>query len=153
MAVNYQALKKEIALPAYVGLSDDEIVAALNAQITGPAIAIPLGTLAGVIEMTGIYERLEATTASLTASDALKAVCRKVLRLVSGVSPIAELDMADPASAAAVGSILDALVAGSVITADERVAILALGETTTTRARQVFGAPVSVDDLVAARAA
>lgn len=149
---DYQALGVEVNQPEYLGLTNLEIAQALNTPMAGQAIPIPLGALAGYVEMAGIMERAEVAAADPNAGAQVKAICRKIIRFASNSTPISVIDMTDATSAATIDTMLAALVAAGIITDVEKAGILALGRQQTTLAIEIFGVPVTETDVAAVRA-
>jgi hypothetical protein len=148
--MDYAALRAEIAQPAYAGLSDAEIAAALNAEIdavrnvaTSDARALLLATGEwGAITLLARQEPsesvpAEAIAAAITAIDTLKLT--EVLETTK--TPYWQ----------AVQAMVAGLQAAGVLSEATGTALLGLRETTTTRAAQLGLGQVSPGDIQTAR--
>lgn len=143
--MNYQLLFAEISRGAYAGMTDAEIVAALNA-VTVTRRRVPIAELQARAMETGVYTALRAAVASAQVPDDLKAVCQTVLDLAQ--ARFADVDMDNAASVQMFGVIQQA----GIITPQQAAAIDALANVAGPSWSQAhLGAGVTETDLVSAR--
>jgi len=142
----YQTLANEIALPTYAGMSDDEIVDALNAVSASTRRAVPLPALMATAALNGSYAAVKAATESEAAPAQVRGVCASVLVLLSGV--FHEINLDDPRVQASLG----ALVQAGVISQQQASEIDALADVPgRSRAQQLGLEPVTEQDILDAR--
>ena len=113
----------------YAGMTDHQVADSLNAADRVRYRDVPLGELAGLVELRNIYEKLVAAPADLTAA--------KLLRLVSGETAISVIEYSLPQVRATLDAQLSALAVASIITGDDLAAIAALGQETVSRAEEL----------------
>lgn len=143
--MNYNLLYTEISRDAYAGMSDAEIVTALNAETTARR-RVPISELQARAMETGVYTALRAAVASTQVPDDLRAVCQTVLDLAQ--ARFADVDLDNAASVQMFGAIQQA----GIMTAQQAAAIDALADAgTTSRALELGLGAVTVDDLALAR--
>lgn len=104
--MNYQTLANEIALPTYAGMSDAEIMDALNTPGASTRRAVPLAALLATAALNGSYAAVKATEANDNAPAAVRGVCASVLVLLSGV--FQEINLDDPRVQASLGALAQA---------------------------------------------
>ena len=145
--MNYQTLAAEIALPAYVGMSDADVADALNRLSTATRQKVAIERLQETAFSNGSYTALDVAVNSAQTPDALRSVARTVLALVNARFDAVDLDSA--ASQQAMG----ALVQAGVLTAAQMTEIDALADVPGTARWQTMGlaAAVTVEDIQAAR--
>ncbi|MBK9003479.1 MAG: hypothetical protein IPM41_06340 [Sphingomonadales bacterium] len=144
--MDYQTLANEIALPAYAGMSDGEIVDALNAVSAATRRAVPLAALLATAALNGSYAAVKAAAESEAAPAQVRGVCASVLVLLSGV--FQEVDLDDARVHASLGTLAQA----GVLTAAQMGEIDALADVPGTARWQTLGlaAAVTVEDVQAA---
>lgn len=143
--MNYQLLFAEISRGAYAGMTDAEIVAALNA-VTVTRRRVPIAELQARAMETGVYTALRAAVASAQVPDDLKAVCQTVLDLAQ--ARFADVDMDNAASVQMFGAIQQA----GIITVQQAAAIDALANVVTpSRATALGLGAIAEADIQAAR--
>ena len=118
--MDYQMLANEIALPTYAGMSDDEIVDALNAVSATTRRRVPIAELQALAMESGVYTALRVVVGNEQAPAELRAVAQTVLDLAN--ARFADVDM-DNASAV---QMFGALQQAGVITAQQAAMIDAL---------------------------
>jgi hypothetical protein len=166
MAVNLAALKVEIALPAYNGMSDAVIAAAINAAtVPGFNSVSPVdaknalmftasndwGWLQGVAA--GYVTSANASggggvAVATTTPWATRRAAATIYDLFRGEAAIPM----NSARAALVSSALGALVTANVITAAGRTAVEAIPQTNTPKWRQFSDRELDYNDIAQARA-
>jgi len=120
----------------YSGMSDQECANSLNAQTRSKTVAISSAELlawsgAGATEtIKSRYERIEDAAAD-HVSLAVKGACKAAIKLIERDSTMLDLSLADREA------MVDALVAGSVLTADEKAELVALGTESISRAQEL----------------
>lgn len=151
--MNYAALAAEIAKPAYEGLGDAEMLAALNAKTVAVAVPVLAGDVRRLLMVAGRWPRIAAIARGLIpAADDNQALA--AVALVEALAAIESFDLEVPAYAAAVDAQLDAAVATGLIEAGHKAAILALGQAQKSWVLETHGiVALSVYDLDKARAA
>lgn len=143
--MDYAALKTEIALPAYDGLSDADIAAALNEQTVAGVRDVPTADARGLLLGTGEWGALvllarsttapqEAVAAAITAED--------TLRLTE------TLEVTKPAYWQAVQVLTSALVTAGVLSSGTRDALLAMRDVSV----PIWPVVLTEHDVAAARA-
>ena len=139
-------LATEIQQPAYAGMSNDEIVDALNAVSASTRRAVPLSALLATAALNGSYAAVKAAAESEAAPAQVRGVCASVLVLLSGV--FQEVDLDD----ARVHACLGTLAQAGVLTAAQMGEIDALADVPGTARWQTLGlaAAVTVEDVQAA---
>lgn len=144
--MNYQTLAAEIALPAYVGMSNDEIAAALNTPGASTRRAVPLAALLATAALNGSYAAVKATEANDNAPAAVRGVCASVLVLLRGV--FQEINLDDPRVQASLGALRQA----GVISQTQAAEIDALADVPgRSRAQEIGLGTVTVEDILDAR--
>jgi len=142
----YDVLAGEISQPQYAGMTDAEIVAALNAVSAATRRAVPLAALLATAALNGAYASVKATAESAEVPAAVRGVCASVLVLLSGV--FQEINLDDPRVQVALGALAQAGVLGMAQMAE----IDALADVPGTARWQTLGlaAAVTVEDVQAA---
>lgn len=147
--MDYKILKSEIALPAYVGMSDAQIVTALNNSVIAAFRDVdPLDWYDTLIN-SGEWGRIEhwaqfylrtnptGTVLAPSAQDVSIGKMVTFFRAVTGQRPIrASVE----ATRTTYSGILNNLVTANFIIAGTRTALIAFAQTTISRAQQ-FGLP------------
>jgi hypothetical protein len=146
--MDYATLKSEIALPAYAGMTDAEISAALNAPIACTQ-DVPARSVRAVLMARGKWP-LVLIASEATTKDATWAAARL---LYDFVGEGGTFDTSNGAMLAALTGQMQTLVAGSVLVDADKAAVLALTEGTTTRAAQLGLGSVNAGDIQTARIA
>ena len=118
--MNYSSLADEISLPQYSGMSDGEIVAALNTPGASTRRRVPIAELQTRAMESGVYTALRVVVGNEQAPAELRAVAQTVLDLAN--ARFADVDM-DNASAV---QMFGALQQAGVITAQQAAMIDAL---------------------------
>lgn len=118
--MDYQTLANEIALPTYAGMSDAEIMDALNALTAPTRRRVPIADLQARAMETGVYTALRVVVGNVQAPAELRAVAQTVLDLAN--ARFADVDM-DNASAVQMFGVLQQ---AGVITVQQARAIDAL---------------------------
>jgi hypothetical protein len=141
--VDYGGLKTEIAKPAYSGMSDDQIVAQLNAPIAGPGVGTPISAILAYLRQNNLWLSIKANAASTAPNvGALAAVD------LFNDPHTASINLTSPAAQA----LLADLVTGGLLTQAQANALTALSQTTTSLAANYgFANGVTVAELAAAR--
>lgn len=143
--MNYQTLYTEIVLPQYAGMTDAEIVAALNAAGAGRQRVLIASLQAAALE-SGVYTALRTAVADSRTPAEVKALCQTVLDLANARFDTVDLD--NPASVQMFG----ALQQVGVITAQQAAAIDALADVVIASwARANLGVDVTAQDIATAR--
>lgn len=141
--MDYQLLFNEIGQPQYAGMTDVEIVAALNAQ-TPVRRHVPARDLIATAVLNGVYAAIDAGSDSENVQ--MRGLCRSVLAILHLPDQTVNLD--DPR----VAQMFGALRQVGVITAQQAAAIDALATTGyTSRARALGLGAVTVEDIERSR--
>lgn len=140
-------LAAELQQPQYAGMTDAEIMAALNEVGAVTRRAVPLASLLAATALNGAYAAVKATAESEAAPAQVRGVCASVLVLMSGVFQKINLD--DPRVQASLG----ALAQSGVLTQAQMAEIDALADMPgRSRAQELGLEPVTEQDLQDARA-
>jgi len=131
--MNYTILSFEIAQPAYAGMTDAEIVAALNAPGAARRRRVPIAELQALAMESGVYTALRVVVGNAQAPAELRAVAQTVLDLAN--ARFADVDM-DNASAV---QMFGALQQAGVMTPQQAAAIDALATVPGVSRAQVLG--------------
>jgi len=150
--MTYAALKAEIALPAYEGLSDAEIVAALNAETIDAWRDLSTGEVAGFALLNLAWTGIKALAANAEAPSEARAVADAALTLLTNPA-IQTVQLSDETKRTTFIAMLDALVSAGAITSDHKAGLLAMAQSKTSRAALLGMAGLTVGDLESARAA
>ncbi|MCG3146099.1 MAG: hypothetical protein HONDAALG_03952 [Gammaproteobacteria bacterium] len=139
-------LATEIQQPAYAGMSDGEIAAALNAVSASTRRAVPLAALLATAALNGSYAAVKAAAESEAAPAQVRGVCASVLVLLSGV--FQEVNLDDPR----VQTNWGALTQAGVLTQVQASEIDALADVPgRSRAQEIGLGTVTVEDILDAR--
>ncbi len=145
------ALKAELtADPAsigYVGQSD----AAVVSLMTSNTRAMPIQSV-DVRRYLLVSDRWPEIVRVARFGDANADKTRAAIRITEALDGLSEFDMTVPAYVAAITGGLDALVSASLISADDKAAVLALGDGKRSRCDEMAWPAVSAADVAAARA-
>jgi len=140
---DYNALKVALADPSLAGFTDAQAADALNQP--GPAVQGPV-PLSQVLIWAGANNVLPSLNAAAQTASAVQGVAQAALLLLQGSADMLDTGNAD------VQRMLAGLVQAGVITSAAQASLLALGQTPgASRAVQVFGYPVSDNDVAHAR--
>ena len=139
-------LATEIQQPQYSGMSDGEIVDALNAVSASTRRAVPLAALLATAALNGAYAAVKVTAESEAAPAQVRGVCASVLVLLSGV--FQEVNLDDPR----VQTNWGALTQAGVLTQVQASEIDALADVPgRSRAQEIGLGTVTVEDILDAR--
>ncbi|MFI5020754.1 MAG: hypothetical protein ACHQRJ_03735 [Alphaproteobacteria bacterium] len=133
-----------------------EKLAALNTmKVAGPAVDVPVGQVVYYLALRGKFSIMQDYASGKIAGSSAEArtAARELLTLLT-TPGIAALRLSDPITADAIDAFLAVLVAdgASGVTAADRTALLAFGQTTLTWWRaNGYGGPMTERDLCAAR--
>lgn len=148
--MDYQALNTEIGLPAYVGMSDEQIVTALNASTIAVTNDIQINDLEGLLLLQKLLPELEDY--ALTGADAAGISAAKALTgLVSSTRLTIVQTSVPQVMTVFTGFVGDLLDAGQ-LTQDQHDEVLGLAVGTISRAQQLLGHSVTVGNIQTARA-
>ncbi len=142
-----EILAAELQQPQYAGMTDAEIMAALNEVGAVTRRAVPLASLLATAALNGSYAAVKAAAESEAAPAQVRGVCASVLVLLSGV--FQEINLDDPRVQASLG----ALAQSGVLTQAQMAEIDALADVPgRSRAQELGLEPVTEQDLQDARA-
>lgn len=144
--MNYQLLYSEISQPQYIGMTDAEIAAALNAPGASTRRRVPIAELQARAMESGVYTALRVVVGNAQAPAELRAVAQTVLDLAN--ARFADVDM-DNASAV---QMFGALQQAGVLTQQQAAQIDALATVPGVSRAAALGlaAAVTVEDIQAA---
>ena len=139
-------LANEIQQPAYAGMSDAEIAAALNAVSATTRRAVSLSALLETAALNGSYAAVKAAAESEASPAQVRGVCASVLVLMSGV--FREINLDDARVQASLGTLTQA----GVLSDAQMAEIDALADVPGVARWQILGlaAAVTVEDVQAA---
>lgn len=154
--MDYAVLKAEIALPAYVGKTDAEIVAALNASTIAVDADVDPADIWEVLTEVGAWGKIElhsrrAPLGTLGDMTGDNITVGALIELVRAVDQQRMLRWTRPAVQQQWAARFDALRVAGFLTAPQRLRILNLGRGTTSRARQLGLPDVTGEDIKTAR--
>lgn len=141
-----EILAAELQQPQYAGMTDAEIMAALNAVSASTRRAVPLAALLATAALNGAYAAVKAAAESEAAPAQVRGVCASVLVLLSGV--FQEVNLDDPR----VQTNWGALTQAGVLTQVQASEIDALADVPgRSRAQEIGLGTVTVEDILDAR--
>ena len=139
-------LANEIQQPAYAGMSDAEIAAALNAVSATTRRAVSLSALLETAALNGSYAAVKAAAESEASPAQVRGVCASVLVLMSGV--FQEINLDDARVQASLGTLTQA----GVLSDAQMAEIDALADVPgRSRAQELGLATVTEQDILDAR--
>lgn len=155
-SAGYLTLKTEIALPAYVGKTDAEIVTTLNASTIPVDVDPDPVDIWEVLTEVGAWGKIElhsrrAPLGTLGDMAGDNATVGALIELVRAVDQQRLLRWTRPAVQQQWASRLDALRVAGFVTAPQRLRILNLGRGTISRATQLGLPVVTAEDIKTAR--
>jgi hypothetical protein len=133
---NYAALKAQIALPQYAGMTTDQLEAALQSPVSVP-VDVPVGSVEGYLRTNMLLGGMQRFVASppTGAPAALVEGLTELLGLI--LSPHVEtVQMTNPAVSTAVAAVLGGAVAAGLMSAQNETDLLAMGSVSLTAAEQ-----------------
>jgi len=133
-------LSDELALPAYSGTTAEEAANLLNAKTIATLQSITTHDIEAYLVVIDKY---------LAIIDSTDVAAR---RAVLALSKFDSFDVANPAYLSALTIILDGLVTAALISTDDKTAILALGDTMTSRVQELKLGYVRIGHVIQARA-
>ena len=139
--MNYQILKTEIALPDYIGMTDQEIADSLNAATVSTFKKVEYSDVASYLMLVEKYLPIAESTLNSAKSFML------------AMNTFETFNLNKPGVETAVVNLLDALIVDSLLTTSDKAAILSLADTDNiSRAAQLGLGRVKVGAVEAARA-
>jgi len=112
----------------YASMTDQQVADDLNAEQRTVYVDVSVSTLAGTVEMEGIYEKLQGASTDEAA---------KLLRIASNQSPITALVYGNPTRRTQIDGMLDQLVSDDVITSDDAGKLRQLGNKQISRSQEL----------------
>lgn len=149
--MNYSALHAEIALPAYADMSDTEIAAALNAETVQEIRDVPTSEARGLLLATGEWGALVLLARSQPSESVPAELIAAAITAEDTLRLTETIEVSDSVNWGAVQAMLGALTSAGVISVGTRDALLALRDTTTSRAAQIGLGLVRPGDIATAR--
>ena len=144
---NYAGLKAEIAKPAYAGMTDAQIEAALTAPMT-VAVDVPTGAVEGFFRsrlLMGGLQRFVANPPQGAPAELVEGIS-EFLGMV--LSPhVSAVQMSDPSINATVTTVINAAAASGLLTTQQAADLLALGVRQTTLAETLGFTPGEIHDM------
>lgn len=141
-----EILAAELQQPQYAGMTDAEIMAALNEVGAVTRRAVPLASLLATAALNGSYAAVKAAAESEAAPAQVRGVCTSTLVLLSGV--FQEINLDDPR----VQTNWGALTQAGVLTQVQASEIDALADVPgRSRAQEIGLGTVTVEDILDAR--
>ena len=151
--MDYAALKAEIALPAYKGMSDAEIADALNAETIDAVRKVPTWEARSLLLGTGEWGAIKLLSRQAPAMGAPEAQAVAVaITTIDTMTDASVLDADDPEAFAAMQAMVGVLQAAQVLTPPTAAKLLALRDVKVSRAQQLGLGHVSPGHLDTARA-
>lgn len=143
--MNYAVLRAELTLPAYAGMTDAAAADALNAPIA-ITVAIPTKSIRRHLSMVG---KLGAIQLAARGTDATAALAQNFLSVIEP-GAFNDLDAMDPAVAAAINGMGEAMIQAGLFAQSDLDAIWAFADGVTSRAGQLGWPTVSQHDVAKA---
>ena len=137
--MDYATLKSEIAKPAYSGMDEPALAAALNAKSVPARVPVPTIAIRRYLHVVRKWARIEAiATGVLAAPDEATAIA--AVEMFAALRDFPDgFDLAVPAYYDAIAASLADCVAAQLIAAADRTAILGFGDGQISRAEQLWG--------------
>jgi len=149
----YAALKTEIAKADYSGMTDEQIIAAVNAKTTPVANPISGQTVKQYMIRRGILGAASIYSDNTTNAAELRAACRAVVDSLLH-DAFAEFDLGDTVAKSDIDGFCAALISAGCMTADQQTELYSMQNVPTSWFSINVGIPsVSQPDLDLARAA
>jgi hypothetical protein len=150
--MNYAALQAEIVLPAYAGMDDDAIAAALNAETVETVRDVPTVDARELLLATGEWGALVLLARSTPASVAQAPVIAAAITAVETLRETTTLEVTKPANWTAMQTLVGTMQQAGVMSEGTGAALLALRDIHISRAAEIgWTAGVSAADVAAAR--
>lgn len=152
--MNYSAIKAELALPSYAGMTDQQAADALNAQNIAIKVDVPSSVVRGTLYATGAWRKIVSLSLDGKSGDAVHdAALVAAKQLIEFCATDDPFGTSAPAILSEVTTDLAALVTATTITPDDQTAVLALTDSKISRADQLnLGEPVLAEHVAKARA-
>lgn len=143
--MDYVALKNELALPAYAGMTDLEAAVAINAK--SRPLPVPSIDVKRYLHVVGKWAGVKQAALHGTGASQLAAIS-----LVDALADIGTFDLQNATYLAAITARLDELVTAGLITSENKTAVLELGNNRRSRAEELgWFVGVGVGDISNAR--
>ena len=153
--MDYAALKAEIELPAYAGMSDDDIAAALNAATVPVETSVSTKAIRRYMMLTGAWAKIALVSEGVNLGAGTPTIPHRVAAItaLAAVGPGAfdDFDLQDSNVRAPMAAMLHALVEIGAISQSDKNAVLDLRKTTVSRASQIGWPSVGANDVAHAR--
>ncbi len=122
--MNYQALRDELALPAYEGLTDQQAANLLNAKTVSQTQPISSAELLAWSGAGGRFQRIADAADNTALPGEVRSLAHVARELIRRDGTSLDLSLPDRVG------LLDGLVAASILTADDKTSLeeLAVGE-------------------------
>lgn len=117
----------------YADMSDAEALASLTTDDRSVFRDVPISSIAGMIEMLGVVPALRA----VDDASPVHPVADQLMRFVAGQSPMVAVQYSDPDIRQRVDAGVHGLADAGVITTDQAAQIVALGQRTVSRAKEL----------------
>lgn len=143
---NLVALKDEVVLPAYDGMTEPEIADALNERTLSANRDVPVIEARKIVAPTGEWTEIELLSETRPATSVAKAAMT-FMRITDD-----RMAIIPAATKAAVDSMLSGLVTATVLSAPSKAALMALFDTQVSRGEQLFGQGTHIDSGDVSRA-
>lgn len=148
----YAPLKVELGAAGYVGMSDADIAAAINAKTVAGRAPIPGDAVQAFFMRRAIIGKCRVLSMTESADMALRVFCANICDSFAN-NTFAAFDLDDTAAKADCDTFTDALVTAEIMTAAQRDELYALADTVTPWTMANMGLPnISEYDVAAARA-
>lgn len=152
--MDYAALKTEIAKPEYAGMTDAEIAEAINGKVVAVKVDVPSDTVRGTLYARGAWRQIVSLSLDAKNSDPVHdAALVAAVQLVDFCRAGGVFSTSNGAILAQTAADLDALEAGDIITADDKMAVLALADASVPLWKSFGVRPLDFNDIAIARSA
>ncbi|MFC0384319.1 hypothetical protein [Muricoccus vinaceus] len=145
--MDYDLLRAELASPAYDGLSDQAVADALNARTIPVAVDVPTSDARGLLLGTGEWGALCILAERQTSDPTEMMIRAAAITARDSMLHTTTLETSRPLYLGAVTQMLGALVMAQAISADSHAALLAMTQSSRSRAEEL-GLPVVTDQDV-----
>lgn len=144
--MDYAALRAEIALSKYGGMTDAQIATAVTAETVTTAQDVAISAVGGYMLARGIIAKADAWAAANPADTSGVLVAIRSLEGLMASPHLTVVEMSNPDIAAAVQQMIGGMAAAGIMTSAQQTEILAMAQINTTRAAQL-GLDTDIHDI------
>lgn len=148
---DYPALKAEIALPVYAGMTDAEIAVSLNAPTISYMQDVICSDARAILFATGEYGGIVLLSREVPSGTVPASLVAAAITAIATLDQAQAIQASNSTAWGAVQQMLGAFVQAGTLSQASNDALLALAPATTSRAEQLGFIPVYEADIQAAR--